>query len=176
MACQAVAGDLRDLIGPVLLSIAMGWEVLVNARVDGSEDEMEHDDVAGGEEVKQLDLDFIDDETNFQDQEPTDYCLMNITRDLQDAIADRSMVFDLDLVVVDPENFVSDFADEVSYEFDEFFGFEKCIPKFDEELQIFEKESKDSFYFSILYAIYYHLLEEKEDFYFCQDEEILGEV
>ena len=95
---------------------------------------------------------------------------------MQDAIADRSMVFDLDLVVVDPENFVSDFAHEVSYEFDEFFGFEKCIPKFDEELKIFEKESKDSFYFSILYAIYYHLLEEKEDFYFCQDEEILGEV
>ena len=48
MACRAAAGDLRDLIGPVLLSIAMGWEVLVNARVDGSEDEMEHDDVAGG--------------------------------------------------------------------------------------------------------------------------------
>ena len=102
MACLTVAGDLRDLIGPVLLSIAISWEVLVNenifdvmefiekyARVDGSEDEMEHDDVAGGDEVSQLHLDFIHDGTNFQDQEPTDYRLMNVTRDLQDAIADR---------------------------------------------------------------------------------------
>ena len=44
---------------------------------------------AGGDEVNQLDLDFIDDETNFQDQESTIYCLMNVTRDLQDAISDR---------------------------------------------------------------------------------------
>ena len=49
---------------------------------------------------------------------------MNATRDLQDAITDRSMAFDLDLVAVDPENFASDFVDEVSYEFDKFFGFE----------------------------------------------------
>ena len=86
------------------------------------------------------------------------------------------MAFDLDLVAVDPENFVSDFVDEVSYEFDEFFGFEKRIRKFDEELKIFERESKDSFYFSILDAIYYHLLEKKEDFDFCQDEVRLCEV
>ena len=52
---------------------------------------------------------------------------MNVTRDLQDAITDRSMVFDLDLVAVHPENFVSDFVHDVSYEFDEFFGFEKRI-------------------------------------------------
>ena len=97
------------------------------ARVERSEDEMEYDDEAGGHEVTQLNLDFIDDETNFQDQEPTDYCLMNVTRDLQDAISDRSTVYDLDLVAVDPENFVSDFVDEVSYEFDEFLGFEKRI-------------------------------------------------
>ena len=128
---------------------------------------MKHDDDTGGDEVHQLDLDFIDDKTNFQDQEPADYRLMNVTRDLWDVIADRSMAFGLDLVTADPENFVSDFVDEVSYEFDEFFGFKKRIWKFDEEIKIFEKESKDSFYFSILYAIYYHLLEKKEDFDFC---------
>ena len=76
--------------------------------VDGSEDEMEYDDVAGGDEVNQLDLDFIDGETNLQDQEPIDYRLMNVTRDLQDAIAYRSLALDLDLIAVDPENFVSD--------------------------------------------------------------------
>ena len=52
------------------------------ARVKGSEDEMEHDDDAGGDEVNQLDLDFIDDEIDFQDQDPSDYHLMNVTTDL----------------------------------------------------------------------------------------------
>ena len=88
--------------------------------VERSEDETEHDDVAGGDEVNQLGLDFIDDKTNFQDQGPTDYRFVNVTKDLQEAIVDRSMAFDLDLVDVDPEKFVSDFVDEVSYEFHEF--------------------------------------------------------
>ena len=114
------------------------------ARAEASENEMEHNDDAGGDEV------ITDDKTNFQDQEPTNLRLMNVTRYLQDAVADGSMAFDLDLIAVDPENFVSDFDDEVSYEFDEFLGFEKQIHKFDEELKIFEKEAKDSFYFSVL--------------------------
>ena len=88
---------------------------------------MKHDDDTGDDEVHQLDLDFIDDKTNFQDQEPADYRLMNVTRDLRDVIADRSMAFGLDLVTADPENFVSDFVDEVSYEFYEVFGFKKRI-------------------------------------------------
>ena len=88
--------------------------------VERSEDETEHDDVAGGDEVNQLGLDFIDDKTNFQDQGPTDYGFVNVTKDLQEAIVDRSMAFDLDLVDVDPGKFVSDFVDEVSYEFHEF--------------------------------------------------------
>ena len=103
MVCLIVVDNLRDLTDYVLLSIVTSWEVLVNenifevlkfiekyARVEGSQDEMEYDDEAGGE-VNQLNLDFIDDKTNFQDQEPTDYCLMNVTRDLQDAISDTSM-------------------------------------------------------------------------------------
>ena len=80
-----------------------------------------------------------------------------------------SMVFDLDLVAVYPKNFVTAFVDKVSHAFDESLGFEKWIQKFYEELKIFERESKDSFYFSILYAIYYNLLEKRKDFDFCQD-------
>ena len=45
------------------------------ARVEGSEDKMKHNDDADCDEVNQLDLDFIDGETNFQDQKPTDYSL-----------------------------------------------------------------------------------------------------
>ena len=40
---------------------------------------------------------------------------MNVTGDLQDAIADRSMVYDLDLVAVDLENFVSDFMNLMNF-------------------------------------------------------------
>ena len=95
---------------------------------------------------------------------------------MREAITDQSRAQEPDLVSEDPENFVSDFVDKVSYEFDEFFGFEKRIQKFNQELKIFERESKDSFYFSILYATYYNLIERKEDFDFCQDEEKLCEV
>ena len=101
---------------------------------------------------------------------------MNVTRDLREAITDQSMAQELDLVSEDPENFVSDFVYEVIYEFDEFFGFEKRIQKFNKELKIFERESKDSFYFSILYTTYYYLIERKDDFDFCQDKEKLSEV
>ena len=58
-----------------------------HARVEGPEDEMEHDHNAGGDEINQLDLDFTDDKTNFQDQERTNYHLMNVTRDLQDTFS-----------------------------------------------------------------------------------------
>ena len=101
---------------------------------------------------------------------------MNVTRDLTEDVTNQSIAQDLDLVSKDPKNFVSDFVDKVSYEFDEFSGFEERIQKFSQELKIFEKESKDSFYFSILYATYYHLIEKKEDFDVCQDEEKLCEV
>ena len=78
MVCLVVVGDLRDLIGFVSLSIATSLEVFINenifdimeytdkyARVEGSEDEIEHYDT-GGDEVNQLDLDCINDEINFQ--------------------------------------------------------------------------------------------------------------
>ena len=144
------------------------------ARVDGSDDGMEDD--ADGDEVNEFDSEFIDDEKKFQDQGPTNYCLMNITRDLREAVTNQSITRELDLVLEDPENFVSDFVDEVKYEFYEFLGFEERIQKFSQELKIFERESKDSFYFSILNATYYLFIERKEEFDFCQNEEKLREV
>ena len=89
------------------------------ARVEGSAGEMEDD--AGDDEVNELDSEFIDDETNFQDQEPTNYRLINVTRDLREAVTYQSIAQDLDLLSEHPQNFVSDFVDEVSYEFDELF-------------------------------------------------------
>ena len=101
---------------------------------------------------------------------------MNVTRDLREAVSHQLMTQELDLVSEDPENFVFEFVDGVNCEFDEFFGFEKRIQKSNQEPKMFEKDSKDSFDFSILYATYCHLIERKEDFDFCQDEEKLCEV
>ena len=95
---------------------------------------------------------------------------------MREAVSHQSMTQELDLVSEDPENFVFDFVDGVSCEFDEFFRFEKRMQKSNQEPKMFEKDSKESFDFSILYAIYCHLIERKKDFDFCQDEEKLREV
>ena len=135
---------------------------------------------AGGDEVNYPDVEFIDDETNVQDHEPLDYCIMNITRDLQEAVREDSIAEELGLVCSDPENYVSDYVEEIEYKFDEFEGFKNRIKKFEQGLKIFEMDSKDSFmkdfYFAILYAASYALLNEKEDFDFHQDKYRLVEV
>ena len=55
-------------------------------------------------------------------------------------------------------------------------GFKNRIKKFKQDLKIFEKDLKDSFYFAILYATYYTLLDKKKNFEFCQDRDKLFEV
>ena len=42
------------------------------------------------DEVTQSDQEFIDDKNNFQDQEPSNYRLLNVTRDPQETIHDHS--------------------------------------------------------------------------------------
>ena len=136
------------------------------ARIDGSDD----DDAmsTGGNKVNYSDVEFIDDERNYQDQRPSDYHLRNVTRDLQEASLDQSMSADLS-ECTDPGNFVSNHVEEIELEFDEFDGFRNRIKKFEQDLKIHEKDSSDSFYFAILYATYYALQDKKEDFDFCQD-------
>ena len=75
-------------------------------------------DDPGGDEVNNFDSKFVDDETNFQHKEPTNYCLMYVTRDLREAVTNQLMAQELDLMSGDPENLVSDFVDEVNDEFD----------------------------------------------------------
>ena len=88
------------------------------SRVKESDDEVDDAMFAGGDEVNDFDMGFIDDETNAQGQGPSEYGLTNVTRDFQEAMQDLSMVQELDLVSSDPENFVSDYVDEVEHEFD----------------------------------------------------------
>ena len=59
--------------------------------------------VVGGDEVTTYsDEEFIDDRENVQYQDPSHYCLMNLTRDLQDALVVHSMAGELYLVCSDP--------------------------------------------------------------------------
>ena len=57
-----------------------------DSNVDFNNEVMSHVD-----EVTQSDQEFIDDKSNFQNQEPSNYRLLNVTHDLQEAINDHSM-------------------------------------------------------------------------------------
>ena len=61
---------------------------------------------------------------------------MNVTRDLQDALADCSMAEELDLVCSNPKNFVPDCFDEIEREYGDF--------------KIFMLDSKNSFFMHFL--------------------------
>ena len=69
----------------------------------------------------------------------------------------------------DPENFVPDCVEEIDYKFDKFNNFEKRIQKFKQDLQIFGKDCDDSLFNAIFYSICYTLLNNKDEFEFCQN-------
>ena len=63
------------------------------ARVDDEDSNIDFSDKINSQvdEVTQSDQEFIDVTNNFQDQEPLNYKLLNVTRDLQEAINDHSI-------------------------------------------------------------------------------------
>ena len=77
------------------------------ASFDGSDDEKEMSEV-----TTYSDDEFIDDRESIQGQDPSDYQLKNVTRDLQDTLTDHSMAEELELICSDPENFVLDSVEE----------------------------------------------------------------
>ena len=91
-------------------------------RDDDWDDQMSH---VGGDEVNYSDVEFIDDdEQNIQGQNLSDYRLMNVTKDLQEALHDHSMPAELG-EYSEPESFVPESVNEVEY--DDFNGFQKRI-------------------------------------------------
>ena len=80
-------------------------------------------------EINYSDVQFMDDETNVQDQGPSDYRLINVTRDLQEALQDQSTSADLG-ECTDSENFVSYHVEEIKTEFYEFDGFKNRTKNF----------------------------------------------
>ena len=70
---------------------------------------------------------------------------MNVTRDLRDTITDQSMAQELDLVSEGPETFVSDFVDEVSYEFNKFLALKKGFKTSTRNLKFLRENQKIPF-------------------------------
>ena len=93
------------------------------AKIDGYDDSEDQTSDAGGDGVNYSDVEFIDDDKkNVEGQNLSDYRLINVSRDLQEALRDHSMSAEIG-ECSDPDNFVSDCVDEVEYEYDEFKGF-----------------------------------------------------
>ena len=94
-------------------------------------DDLDEDDIAEEDEVRrQSDDDFIDD-NEIQDQDPSEYRIKNITRDLQEILH----------------------YDEVEYDYDDFNGFKKKDRKVQKSLKIFKEGN-----FSILQFYMGHFL------------------
>ena len=66
------------------------------ARVDDEDSNIDFNNEINSQvdEVTQSDQEFIDVTNNFQDQEPLNYKLLNVTRDLQEVINDHSIYGD----------------------------------------------------------------------------------
>ena len=77
-------------------------------RVDDEDSSIDFNDEINSQlnEITQSDQEFIDDTNNFQEQEPSNYSLLNVTCDLQEAINDHSIYNDDECS--DPENFLPD--------------------------------------------------------------------
>ena len=85
------------------------------ARFDGSDDEQEISVSSGNEVTTYSDDEFIDDRESIQGQDPSDYRLKNVTRDLQDTLTDHSIGEELELIYSDHENFVLDCVEEIHW-------------------------------------------------------------
>ena len=110
------------------------------AKIDGdddSDDQMSH---VGGDEVNYSDVEFIgDDEQNIQGQNVSDYRLVNVTKDLQEAQHDHSMPAEMG-ECLERESFVPESVSEVEY--DDFNDFQKRIESLPRTLKRLRKIQK----------------------------------
>ena len=135
------------------------------ARVDGEEEDEEM--LAEENEVMNFSVEeFIDDAESFQDQCPSDYRVVNVTRDKTEACNDLEDWKEFECS--DPENYVhkaygTKFPPK-EIECDEFKEFEKRIKKFQESLKQYNNNEIESFYYAILYGTYFKLKGLEADF------------
>ena len=121
------------------------------------DEDNEEDNEEGNNFVSTLsDDEFIDDRTEFMDQNPSSYYgLRNVIESYDDIMEDCISEFNFDQ---EPHNYVNDenLSEEV---FDDFNNFEEKIERFKKSLVFPKEQDENSFFYSILYAIRYHLTE-----------------
>ena len=140
------------------------------------EDDYEEEEREGNDFVTVSDEEFIDDETEFEDQNPSNYYgFTNICKAYEDAMQDSLSDFNFDQ---EPNNYVDELPEE---RVDEFDNYNEKLAKFRKNL-FFPRRSqdKDSFFYSILYAIRYHLTEKldqvSDDYFRGNDLKIYKEI
>ena len=96
---------------------------------------------AGGDEINHSDIEFTDDDQNVVGQNPSGYCLMNVTKDLQEVLTEQTMSADL-VECSDPENVVPDYVDEAQCEYDEFKDFKRKLKNLEKFWKFLRKTQK----------------------------------
>ena len=130
-------------------------DFLVTEAID--EDEIENEEDEGNNFASTLsDDEFIDDESQFEDQNASDYYgFTNVERSYDDAIQD--LLTDVDFSS-EANNYNYNVDDNFEEKIDHFKDFESRVLKFKKTLFCpHELQNEDSFFYSILYAFRYHI-------------------
>ena len=125
------------------------------------DDEIDNDE--GNYVMTESDNEFIDDETEF-DQNPFSYYnLTNVEKSYDDTMNECLENFNFNQ---EANNYISD---DLPGDIDEFDNFENKIDKFVKELYFPGEQNENSFLFAVLYAIRYYLTEQldkvEDDFF-----------
>ena len=124
-------------------------------RVDDDFDQefIDDDEVILDEQVS--DCECIDDLTEFDNQQASNYFFKSVERNLEEASLDE-------FEDSDTENYCQSKFKKSEIDYDIFDNFEKRIEKFKSELKIFKKYSKYSLYNAVFYALIFKLTDKKE--------------
>ena len=145
------------------------------ARVNGSDDDEEMSVVGGDEVTSYSDEKFIDNRESVQDQNPSNYRLMNVSRDLQDALADYLIAKELGLVCSDLKTLSPTTLRKLNANMICLKILKRELKSLKGTLKCLCSTQRTPFY-AILDGIYYSMLENKEEFEFCRDEQKLADV
>ena len=150
-------------------------DFIITEAIEEEEEEEEIEEEGNNFVKTKSDDEFIDDETEFDDQNPSDYYgFTNVERSYDDAIKDSLEDFDFNQEASnyndDDEIDDGDFNDKI----DDFNDFELRVRKFKESLFCPQDlENEDSFFYSILYSIRYHFTKKFDS---VSDDEIKNDI
>ena len=147
-------------------------DFLVTEAIDEDEIQNEREESEGNIFISTLsDDEFIDDESQFEDQNASDYYgLTNIERSYDDAIQDSLSDINFDQEANNYNFDENDFEEKI----DNFKNLNERLSKFKKTLFCPQEiENEDSFFYSILYAVRYHFTKKFDK---VSDEEIKEDI